>query len=374
MTGTAQTSAEEFDKVYHLEVVTVPTHKPIARQILVDVIYKNTEAKYQAIVEDVKKRNALGQPVLIGTVSIEKNEQLARLLAKAGVPHEVLNAKHHEQEGAVIAQAGRLGAVTVATNMAGRGVDIILGGNPPDLSASQKVIEVGGLHVIGTERHEARRIDNQLRGRAGRQGDPGSSQFYLSLEDDLLRIFGGERLKKMMQSLKIPDDQPIESRLVSRAIGQAQAKVEGLNFDARKHLLEYDDVINKQRQAIYQKRQELLLNKTFPQFLHMLDFLWMNHLEDIEALSEAVRLRAYGHHDPLVEYRREAHQLYQRMLVNFDQWMIENKERLATIENSPNAKPHAPNLKQEVGRNAPCPCGAKKQNGHPIKYKRCHGK
>ena len=258
MTGTAQTSAEEFDKVYKLETVTVPTHRQMIRKDQPDLIYKTLEGKFAAVVADVKERNKKGQPVLIGTVSIEKNERLSRLLNEAGVRHEILNAKNNEREGAIIAQAGRYGAVTVATNLAGRGVDIILGGNPPEVLESQKVKDLGGLHVIGTERHESRRIDNQLRGRAGRQGDPGSSQFFLSLEDDLMRIFGGERVRKMMDWLKVPEDMPISSRVVSRAVSQAQGRVEGANFDARKHLLDYDDVLNKQRLALYKKRQEIL--------------------------------------------------------------------------------------------------------------------
>jgi len=242
MTGTAQTSAEEFYKVYNLEVVSVPPNKPMIRKDYPDAIYKNLEAKYRAVVEGVRKRHLLGQPILLGTASITHNELVSSLLKQASIPYEVLNAKNHEREGAIIAQAGKLGAVTVATNMAGRGVDIILGGNPPELVEGQKVKELGGLHVIGTERHEARRIDNQLRGRGGRQGDPGSTQFFLSLEDDLLRIFGGEKIKSLMETFNLPEDQPIESSLVSRAVNEAQKKVEGFNFDLRKHLLEYDDV------------------------------------------------------------------------------------------------------------------------------------
>ena len=379
MTGTAQTSAEEFDKVYKLDVVSVPTNKPMVRKELVDVIYKNEEAKFNAIAQDVKKRNDAGQSVLIGTISIEKNERLSRLLANAGVRYEVLNAKNHEREGAIIAQAGRMGAVTVATNMAGRGVDIILGGNPPDSEAAQKVRDSGGLHVIGTERHEARRIDNQLRGRSGRQGDPGSSQFFLSLEDDLLRVFGGDRLKNMMQSLNVPDDEPIESRWVAKAIAQAQAKVEGLHLDARKHLLEYDDVLNKQRTAIYKKRQDLLEAKVHAQVLYMLDMLWMDHLENMESLSESVRLRAYGHHDPLVEYRREGHVLFQNMLAGFEEWLKANEEKLRMSQvlniNQAKISNHQENSQfKNVGRNDPCPCGAKKQDGTFVKFKHCHGK
>ncbi|MFH1461261.1 MAG: preprotein translocase subunit SecA [Patescibacteria group bacterium] len=249
MTGTAVTSAEEFHKVYNLEVAVVPTNKTMIRRDLPDSVYKTEPGKFQAIVREIKKRHRKGQPVLVGTVSIEKNELLSVHLKKTGVPHRVLNAKHHEQEAQIIAQAGRKGAVTVATNMAGRGVDIVL---------EQGVTELGGLHVIGTERHEARRIDDQLRGRSGRQGDPGSSQFFVSLEDDLMRIFGGDRVKSLMEMLKVPEDQPIENKMISKAIESAQAKIEGLNFDLRKHILEYDDVMNKQRETIYRKRQKAL--------------------------------------------------------------------------------------------------------------------
>lgn len=258
MTGTAQTSAEEFHKVYDLEVVTIPTNKPPMRKDLSDVIFKTKAEKYHAVVADIKQRYAEGQPVLVGTASIENNELVSHLLHQAHVPHQLLNAKNHEREGEIIAQAGRLQAVTVATNMAGRGVDIILGGNPPTIEEAEKVRALGGLHVIGTERHEARRIDNQLQGRAGRQGDPGSSHFYLSLEDDLLRIFGGDRVRGFMETLNFPEGEPIESRIISKVVNEAQKKVEGLNFDARKHLLEYDDVLNKQRTLLYKQRQEVL--------------------------------------------------------------------------------------------------------------------
>ena len=258
MTGTALTEAEEFSKIYHLETVVIPTNKPTIRQDLNDLIYATEESKFKAVVSDVKTRHAKGQPVLVGTISIEKNEILADLLAKQGIEAGVLNAKYHDKEAQIIAQAGRKGAVTIATNMAGRGVDIILGGNPPDPSEQAEIRALGGLHVIGTERHEARRIDNQLRGRAGRQGDPGSSQFYISTEDDLMRIFGGERLKRIMATLKLPEDMPIENKIISRSIESAQKRVEGNNFDLRKHLVEYDDVINKHRESIYRRRRQIL--------------------------------------------------------------------------------------------------------------------
>ncbi|USN54056.1 MAG: preprotein translocase subunit SecA [Candidatus Nomurabacteria bacterium] len=258
MTGTAMTEAEEFSKIYELEVVTIPTNKPLARVDLPDSIYKNEKGKFLSVVREVKRRHELGQPVLLGTISIEKNEILGELLKREGIPHEVLNAKNHEKEAAILAQAGRKGAVTVATNMAGRGVDIILGGAPYQEQEAEFVRSVGGLHVIGTERHESRRIDNQLRGRAGRQGDPGSTQFFVCMDDDLMRIFGSDRMKSIMERLGLPEDMPIENKLISRSIEQAQKKVEGHNFDIRKHLVEYDDVMNKHREVIYRKRNEYL--------------------------------------------------------------------------------------------------------------------
>ena len=461
MTGTAQTSAEEFYKVYGLETVSIPPNRPCVRADQPDAIYKNTEAKWRAVVEDIKKRHAAGQPVLVGTTSIEKNEHLAALLSRAGIPHEVLNAKNNEREGSIIAQAGRRGGVTVATNMAGRGVDIILGGNPPLAAEAEAVKASGGLHVVGTERHEARRIDNQLRGRSGRQGDPGSSQFYLSLEDDLLRIFGGDRIKSMMERFDLPEDQPIQMGMVSRAVAQAQSRVEGANFDIRKHLLEYDDVLNKQRTAVYRKRKAILesvhkgelaqiifeasasqldellqqaesaespdqksppdelkriltetgvatKNWPFPdsaelgsddlrsalrdlltkrsvevsanpqaagRILSILDMLWMNHLEDLDALAESVGLRAYGQKDPLVEYREEARNLYGGFGRNFNAWVFGNIFRLeANSLSSQHAQTLAPKQSaardpkyDKVGRNDPCPCGSGK------KFKRCHG-
>jgi preprotein translocase subunit SecA len=452
MTGTAQTSAEEFFKVYKLDVYSIPTHKPCVRADANDRIYKNVAAKWNAVVADIKERHQKGQPILVGTTSIEKNERLAALLSQAGIPHELLNAKNNEREGAIVAQAGRRGAVTIATNMAGRGVDIILGGNPMVAEEAEKVRNLGGLHVIGTERHEARRIDNQLRGRAGRQGDPGSSQFYLSLEDDLVRIFGGDRIRGLMERFDLPDDMPIDVGMVSKAVAQAQAKVEGANFDLRKHLLEYDDVLNKQRSAVYKRRQEILglmnaddaaklignaaeehlntvlgpdgvnekgefpsqeLKKTFEDagiadkehklpdapteddlrallasrsmgagndprakghLLGILDMLWMTHLEHLEALSESVGLRAYGQHDPLVEYRREAHRLYQDFWTNWNAWVFMNLFKLmAHTPEEHAAHRHAPIAApktvsgDKIGRNDPCPCGSGK------KYKKCHG-
>ncbi|MBI4592154.1 preprotein translocase subunit SecA [Candidatus Uhrbacteria bacterium] len=258
MTGTAATEAEEFAKIYHLEVVEIPTNRPVTRIDAQDRIYKTEAGKYLALAREVKAYQEKGQPVLIGTVSVEKNEGLSSLFTKAGIRHEVLNAKNHAREGEIIAQAGRKGAVTIATNMAGRGVDIKLGGNPATEEEEEEVKKLGGLHVVGTERHDSRRIDNQLRGRSGRQGDPGYTRFYLSMEDSLMRIFGSDRAKGMMDRLGIPDDQPIEAKLITSSIEKAQVRVEGYHFDARKHLLEYDDVLNKHREIIYARRREVL--------------------------------------------------------------------------------------------------------------------
>ena len=277
MTGTAATEAEEFRKIYKLDAVVVPTHKPMIRKDNSDAIYKTLRGKYGAIVAEIEEKHKKGQPVLVGTTSIEKNEIISEYLKRRKIPHNVLNAKNHEREASIISEAGEVGAVTVATNMAGRGVDIVLGGARPTTDkqslASQgpgkkdlkrweekheKVVEAGGLHVIGTERHESRRIDNQLRGRSGRQGDPGSSRFYLSLEDDLMRIFGGGQISSLMDRLKLPEDQPIENSLISKAIEQAQVKVEGFHFDIRKRLVEFDDVANQQRDIIYKLRRKVL--------------------------------------------------------------------------------------------------------------------
>ncbi len=264
MTGTAMTEAEEFHKIYKLEVLAIPTHRDNHRVDLPDRVYKNELGKFKAVIREIKMRHATGQPVLVGTVSIEKNELLGMMLEAEGIPFSLLNAKNHEREAEIIAQAGRKGAVTIATNMAGRGVDIILGGNPPEVAQTEEVRALGGLIVIGTERHESRRIDNQLRGRAGRQGDPGATQFYVSMEDDLMRIFGSDRMKGMMDRLGVPEDEPIEHGVLSRSIAAAQRKVEGHHFDIRKHLLDYDDVLNKHRLVIYRKRREMLDKAQLP--------------------------------------------------------------------------------------------------------------
>jgi preprotein translocase subunit SecA len=293
MTGTAQTEAAEFNKIYKLGVITIPTNKPMIREDVADVVYKTEQAKFEAVVDDIAERNEKGQPVLVGTTSVEKSERLSRMLKRRGIRHEVLNAKHHEKESAIVAEAGRKGAVTVATNMAGRGTDIMLGGNPDfraDLELHgrglspletpeeyeaawpealdkakdavkgehEEVVEAGGLYVLGTERHESRRIDNQLRGRSGRQGDPGESRFYLSLEDDLMRLFNSARVEAIMTRLNIPDDVPIESKIVSNAIRSAQTQVEQQNFEIRKNVLKYDEVLNRQRQVIYAERRKVL--------------------------------------------------------------------------------------------------------------------
>ena len=258
MTGTAKTEEEEFFKIYQLHVEIIPTNREMVRQDGADVVYKTEEAKFKAIAQEVKERNKKGQPVLIGTVSIAKNEMLAEILKSEGLKFELLNAKNHEREAHIISQAGRLKQITLATNIAGRGVDILLGGNPIDQDEAKAVRDAGGLHILGTERHESRRIDNQLRGRAGRQGDPGSSQFFVSMEDDLMRLFGGERMKNLMTKLGMADDQPIEARMVSSSIESAQKKIEGLHFDSRKSVLEFDDVLNHQRNVMYKKRRGYL--------------------------------------------------------------------------------------------------------------------
>ncbi len=486
MTGTAKTEEEEFFKIYQLEVTQIPTNQPMVRVDQSDLVFKNETGKFTAIAQDVKERHKAGQPVLIGTVSIAKNEQLAEALKKEGLPFEMLNAKNHEREAQIIAQAGRSGAITVATNIAGRGVDILLGGNPIDPVDAEKVRNAGGLAVIGTERHESRRIDNQLRGRAGRQGDPGSSQFYVSMEDDLMRLFGGERMQSMMNTLKIPDDQPIEAKMVSRSIESAQKKIEGINFDTRKNVLEFDDVLNQQRKNVYNRRRkyltgneadnsiqdevrELLEEKLtqivsghfanldyndaitqifaevsafLPQLdestkgiileasenvadrefvildelkklaeqalatksqeigtelyenilrsvvLQTIDRFWMEHLDTMDHLRDSVRLRGYGQRDPLVEYKREGHILFQTMLAEIDQQVLGAVLRIgvethtdeggtqhhhATINLSgggqeqpaqTTAEPIDPRA-QGIGRNDPCYCGSGK------KYKKC---
>ncbi len=404
MTGTALTSAEEFDKVYKLEVVSIPTNKPMIRQDFSDKVYKTENGKFTAAVREIEELHKKGQPILVGTRSVERNEYLGKLLEIKGIPHNILNAKNHEREGEIIAQAGKKGAVTIATNMAGRGVDIILGGNPFNPAEAEEVKKLGGLHVMGTERHEARRIDNQLRGRSGRQGDQGSAQFFVSLEDDLMRIFGGDRIKSLMTALNIPEDEPIQAGMISGAIESAQEKIEGFNFDARHHLLEYDDVLNKHREIIYKKRKEILvlqglslqnyvLNivkksgvseedyfkkekeigpdnmRQLEKFvcLRVTDMLWQDHLSYMDHVRDSVRLRAYAGRDPLVEYKNEGHKAFGQLLAMLDASIAENimKAGLQSQQKPmPNSRPVEAGNK-EIGRNSPCPCGSGK------KYKKC---
>ncbi len=431
MTGTAMTSEEELFKVYGMEVVVIPTNNPLIRKSASDLIYKTEQAKFNAVVEEVKQRNEKGQPVLIGTASIEKNEILSKMLKRSGVPHQVLNAKNHEKEAEIIAQAGRMGAVTVATNMAGRGVDIVLGGNPQSKEEAEKVKETGGLFVLGTVRHEARRVDDQLRGRCGRQGDPGESQFFVSLEDSLLRIFGAEQISNLMERFNIPEDTPINMKYISKVIESAQKKVEGHHFDARKQILQYDDVLFKHRQKFYDMRNEMLQRaeaenrqaedslrsyilellekqkkdnteylqkekevseeemRNIDRFvvLRTMDFLWRDHLTMMDELREAVRLRAYGQKDPLTEYKREGHIAFTELMRNIETRIADRVLRVkeAQKENfgprkiliKNNIKPITEKEKtngMQVKRNDPCPCGAKKEDGRSVKYKHCCGK
>jgi len=498
-----------------LDVVVVPTNEPVARTDHGDMVYKTVRAKYGALVGDIEERRNKGQPVLVGTTSIEKNEVVGQLLKHKKIPHNILNAKNHEREAMIIADAGKPGAVTVATNMAGRGVDIVLGGSKPEKpdgvdtekwkkskdyqkwqKEHDKVIAAGGLHVIGTERHESRRIDNQLRGRSGRQGDPGSSRFYLSLEDDLMRIFGGEQISGIMSRLKLPEDQPIENKLVSRVIEQAQTKVEGFHFDMRKRLVEYDDVANQQREIIYSLRRRVLESNNLkeeileklghqidfmllvswaeeeekPQietlmgslleilpfdeqsrlslraklesikdkekmreflvslvedtygarekqvgeevmrsiekyaYLGSIDHLWIDHIDHIDGLREGITLRAYGQRDPLVEFKNEAYELFERLVDRINEELSRRIFRIAVARapseiplaqartneddrdniglaettadttaqtgepliNRTSPKDVAGSNVKKIGRNDPCWCGSGK------KWKKCH--
>jgi preprotein translocase subunit SecA len=430
MTGTAMTSSEEFFRVYGLDTLVVPTNRPIARIDHHDLIFQTESGKMRAVAQKVKELNRKGQPVLVGTVSIEKNEILSEYLKREGVPHVVLNAKNHEKEGEIIAQAGKKGAVTIATNMAGRGVDIKLGGKPGSKELYEAVKAVGGLYVLGTERHEARRIDNQLRGRSGRQGDPGETQFFVSLEDSLMRVFASDTIKKMMGRFGIPEDEPIQNSLVSRALETAQTKIEGFNFDARKHVLEYDDVLNLQRKTVYERRRALLLGdqsvaeeklneivlgneeamkiieekkKTLGEsaflnvvrqvILQSIDMFWVEHLELMDYTRSSVNLRAYGQRDPLVEYKREGLRLFKEMqeavnnqvlrvipnigasIVTPEEEKLKEVHEQAQVIGSGDGesnKAHNSAVRNEegdkVGRNDLCPCGSGK------KYKKCHGK
>ena len=369
MTGTALSSEEEFYTVYELEVVVVPTNKPVMRKDYDDLIFQSAAGKYRAVARAVKEYHAKKQPVLVGTVSIEDNEIVSKYLTDAGVPHELLNAKNHEREGEIIAEAGKEGRVTVATNLAGRGVDIKLGGALAGEAERAAVVARGGLAVIGTERHDARRIDNQLRGRSGRQGDPGETRFYVSLEDKLMRVFASETLKKVMGRFGIPEDEPIESAMITRSLETAQGRIEGFNFDSRKQVLAYDDVMNTQRLAIYARRRAALLGSDsevealirelltgagtdaeatleakraeladafVPHLRHLLlqviDMFWLEHLETMDYLRRSVSLRAYGQRNPLIEYRREGLSRFRQLEENIKTAVAEALPRLVAVD------------------------------------------
>jgi preprotein translocase subunit SecA len=425
MTGTAATSSEEFYKVYGLDTIIVPTNRVINRADHNDLIFQTEIGKFKAISRKVKELNQTGQPVLIGTVSIEKNEVLSQFLKAEGVPHEILNAKNHEREGEIIAQAGKKGGVTIATNMAGRGVDIKLGGNPGSKDMYEEVKSIGGLFVLGTERHEARRIDNQLRGRSGRQGDPGATQFFVSLEDSLMRVFAGDRVKGLMGKLGVAEDEAIENRMITKSLESAQMKIEGFNFDSRKHILEYDDILNQQRKTIYSRRRKILMgsqeevesklmevvgdNEDIKKvitdkistvgrerffivvrqlMLQAIDMYWVEHLEVMDHTRSSVNLRAYGQRDPLVEYKKEGLRLFKEMQSAIDAQIInllphvaggiitpeavqlkevhDQAQLIGSGDGSGNSQT-ATAKTPEVGRNDPCPCGSGK------KYKKCHG-
>lgn len=420
MTGTASTSKEEFYKVYGLETYEIPTNKSVERKDLNDLIFQTEKGKYKAVTNKVKELHEKGQPVLIGTVSIENNEILSDYLKKSGIPHEILNAKNHEREGEIIAQAGKRGAVTIATNMAGRGVDIKLGGNPSTKESYEEVRSLGGLFVLGTERHDARRIDNQLRGRSGRQGDPGGTQFFVSLEDSLMRIFATDTIKNMMGRFKIAEDEPIENKLITNALEKAQERIEGFNFDARRHVLEFDDVLNHQRSVIYEARKSVLVggsasvskylkdhsdslevtirDKFFKKLdliggkehsietlrrviLQSMDTFWVDHLEVMEHLRSSVNLRAYGQRDPLIEYKKEGLRYFKDMQASMMKQIaeffislddaVEFNLPTSSIEKTAVAladvKKVVPEDHKDLGRNDPCWCGSGK------KFKKCHG-
>jgi preprotein translocase subunit SecA len=426
MTGTAETSKEEFLKVYGLFVVPIPTHIPVKRIDRNDQIFQTEQGKFKAIAKKVKELHAKGQPVLIGTVSIEKNELLSRYLTREGIPHALLNAKNHEREGEIIAEAGKKGAVTIATNMAGRGVDIKLGGVPYSDEKAEEVKKLGGLFVLGTERHEARRIDNQLRGRAGRQGDPGETVFYVSMEDSLMRVFANDLIKGMLGRLGLAEDEAVENRLITRSLETAQNRIEGFHFDARKHVLEFDMVLNHQRKIIYDKRRKILVGteeevkETLKSYLgsdgalisliesnikevgedvfiraaralmlQSIDFFWMDHLETMDYLRGSVNLRAYGQRDPLVEYKKEGLKLFKEMEISIAESIknalanmrdakklkevevVEASGLVDTFEESSDRQGAIKNTSLQnrgtsnIGRNDPCPCGSGK------KWKKC---
>ena len=425
MTGTAVTSSEEFFKVYGLNTVAVPTNKQVQRIDHDDFIFQTEQGKFKAIARKVRELNEKGQPVLIGTVSVEKNELLGAYLQKEGITHEILNAKNHEREGNIIADAGRKGAVTVSTNMAGRGVDIKLGGETATDEEQEEVRQLGGLFVLGTERHEARRIDNQLRGRSGRQGDSGETQFFVSLEDTLMRVFANDTIKGMMGRFGIPEDEPIQNKIITRSLETAQKKIEGFHFDSRKQVLAYDDVLNLQRTSLYSRRNRILLGgndeleaellsivgddekelkiiadkkseigeEAFYTalrrvFLQTLDMLWVEHLETMDYLRSSVNLRAYGQRDPLLEYKKEGLRLFNDLEMSYQEHVVrllpqlagdmfaqrENQKMKEIHENASmlgkkdgDAKAHSAQRAQvnSIGRNDPCPCGSGQ------KYKKC---
>ena len=522
MTGTAKTEEIEFNKIYGLDVVTIPTNKPIKRVDYPDIIYPTQQAKLRNIVEEVKAVHEDGRPILIGTITIEKSEELSQLLKREKIRHNVLNAKNHQQESEIIAQAGRMGAVTIATNMAGRGTDILLGGNPEFLAKQKmrelgfndaqlefctsfvetdnqelnemreryrkaykefkevtdaekrKVVTLGGLHIIGTERHESRRIDNQLRGRAGRQGDPGSSVFYVSMEDELVRRFGGDQMKRLVQFFKVDENTPFQFKMLSRSIETAQKRIEGFNFSARSNVLKYDDVLNSQRKIIYDQRNKVLEGanihdevvdmirelasqtiydnvsdeKSFDEWdlnaindvlnvklfgadynyvtedlvegmdvemlakqvaehaqevydkkcaetaevgfnfevversflLRVVDSLWMDHIDYMNMLRNEIGLRAYGNHDPVIAYKEEGFELFDKMIqqirTEVATFLLHAKVSIEPVEekrpnmitNSPEGRTQQRSSKPAVGRNDPCPCGSGK------KYKNCCGR
>ena len=479
MTGTAETEAPEFDKIYRLEVIVIPTNRTLLRKENPDIVYRTEKEKYFAAADEIQRLHDSNQPVLVGTTSIEKSERLSELLKKKGIKHVVLNAKYHEREAEIVAQAGRKGMVTIATNMAGRGTDILLGGNAEFMAKQEcvkkgiaqpiraaqgkieaeiddsnrtvwyyagneyavptdqwneiftrykadtdqehrEVIEAGGLHIFGTERHEARRIDNQLRGRSGRQGDPGETQFMVSLEDSLMRVFAGDRVKGLMDRLGMPEDQPIQNRIVSSALESAQTKIEGFNFDSRKNVLQYDDVLNTQRKSVYERRRALLTGtpdaveekvneviagneemqkvledkkntigcERFLQvvrqlMLQVIDMFWVEHLELMDYTRSSVNLRAYGQRDPLVEYKKEGLRLFKEMQEAVNNKIIEllphvgggvitqPQPKLQEVRSDADAITAGSDTRDsvqkssEIGRNDPCPCGSGK------KYKNC---
>jgi preprotein translocase subunit SecA len=372
MTGTAETEAEEFKKIYKLDVVVIPTNNRIARLDRPDLVYKTETGKFTAVADEIATRHKLGQPVLVGTTSVEKSELLHDLLKRRGIPHEILNAKNHEKEASIIANAGKKNAVTVSTNMAGRGVDILLGGEKASSEDRQEIISLGGLFVIGTERHESRRIDNQLRGRAGRQGDVGESRFYISLQDDLMRIFGGAQIESIMTRIRLDDSTPIESAMVSNSIQTSQKRVEGFNFDRRKQVVEMDDVMNVHREVIYKLRDKILnlgfygtneewfqeklvkfgsldVEKDWNRLkvlvpddqwgivlnqitLPTIDRNWMDHLVDMDQVKDGIGLKGYAQRDPMVEYKREGHERFEILIMKIYSEVVERMSNIASIE------------------------------------------